>query len=65
MEFQALSCPVSGLTADTPYYFTFRAVSDCEELWAPEVLSFTPVSPPSPAVDNDGGAENLATGRRR
>ena len=43
----AISYPVSGLTANTRYYFTFRAVTSAGELWANNVLSFGP----SPSCD--------------
>ena len=38
----ALSQAVTGLTANTRYYFTFRAVSAAGELWAGNVLNFGP-----------------------
>ena len=43
----ALSRSVTGLTANTRYYFTFRAVSAAGELWASNVMNFGP----SPAGD--------------
>ncbi|MFT7487670.1 MAG: autotransporter-associated beta strand protein [Candidatus Promineifilaceae bacterium] len=36
----AIDAPVSGLISNALYYFTFRAVNEAEELWAPNVLSF-------------------------
>ena len=40
----SISFPVAGLTANTRYYFTFRAVSAAGELWADNVLDFGPNS---------------------
>ena len=37
-----LSQPVTGLTANTLYYFTFRAVSSAGESWANSSLTFGP-----------------------
>ena len=42
-----ISQPVTGLSANTRYYFTFRAVSAVGELWANNTLTFGP----SPACD--------------
>ncbi|MEI7901852.1 MAG: DUF6288 domain-containing protein, partial [bacterium] len=38
----SISFPVAGLTANTRYYFTFRAVSAAGEVWADNVLDFGP-----------------------
>jgi len=42
-----LSCPVTGLTPATTYYFTFRATNTAADVWATNVLTFTTAAAPA------------------
>jgi hypothetical protein len=57
-----LSYAAMGLNPNRTYYFTFRATNAVETMWATNVLSFTTLTPPAPAVANTGGATNLTAG---
>jgi hypothetical protein len=43
-----ISYTATGLSEVTPYYFTFRASKTGSQVWAPNVLSFTTVTPNAP-----------------
>ena len=43
-----ISYTATGLSEVTPYYFTFRASKTGSQVWAPNVMSFTTVTPNAP-----------------
>ena len=51
-----LSLPISGLSPQTQYYFTFRGTNLGGNVWATNVLSFTTLTPPPPIPVLPGSA---------
>lgn len=57
-----LSLPVSGLSPQTQYYFTFRGTNLGGNVWATNVFGFTTLTPPPPIPVLSGSAITMSGG---